>query len=141
MQKWYPNNTYECSLCKDGLDSHNHLFFECEYAKEIWEKLRSKAKIHDSVNTWEGIVNKMSSNGESRSVWEIIKKLCLAAAVYHIWQERNGRMFNGNNRTTGNLLDVICDDIRAKLVSIKVKQCANVVEAETRWNIKFGKKV
>lgn len=69
-----PNNAYECSLCKNELDSHNHLFFECEYAKEIWGKLRNKAKIHDNEDTWERIVNKLSSDGESRSVWEIIKK-------------------------------------------------------------------
>ena len=141
LQKWYPNKVYECSLCKNGLDSHNHLFFECEYSKEVWGMVSNKAKIHENEDTWEGIVNKMSSIGESRSVWEIIKKLCLAATVYHIWQERNGRLFGGNNSTAETLFNVICEDIRAKLVTVKVRQCANVLDAETIWNVKFGKKI
>ena len=40
----------KCPLCKKVNDSHNHLFFECEYSKNIWEKLKGKME-HSWLST------------------------------------------------------------------------------------------
>nr|GEW54661.1 hypothetical protein [Tanacetum cinerariifolium] len=32
-----------CVFCKEGLDSHNHLFFECDFPKEVWCRLKDLA--------------------------------------------------------------------------------------------------
>ena len=139
LQKWYPNRQFECSLCKNEMDTHDHLFFKCDYAKMIWEKICKMAEIQDTGNSWEETVNKMSSYNNNRSVWVIIKKICLAATVYFIWHERNGRLFSNVNRSAEALFSIICDEIRAKLVSIKVRINSNVHKAEDVWNIKFDK--
>ena len=121
------------------MDTHDHLFFKCDYAKMIWEKICKMAEIQDTGDSWEETVNKMNSYNNNRSVWVIIKKICLAATVYFIWHERNGRLFSNVNRSAEALFSIICDEIRAKLVSIKVRINSNVLKAEDVWNIKFDK--
>ena len=132
IQKWYPNRQYECSLCKSDIDSHDHLFFKCEYSKVVWEKMRKMADIQDNESSWEETVNKMSLYNNSKSIWEIIRKLCLGATIYFIWQERNGRLFSDNRRSAEALFSIISDEVRAKLVSITVKQNASVIKAENK---------
>ena len=39
------------------------------------------------------------------------------------------------------MVKTICDEVKAKMVSIKVKQNPNVTNAETIWNIKFERKL
>ncbi|GKB36272.1 RNA-directed DNA polymerase, eukaryota, reverse transcriptase zinc-binding domain protein [Tanacetum coccineum] len=36
---WRPNEDFKCALCSNCPDSHNHLFFSCEFSKEIWKEL------------------------------------------------------------------------------------------------------
>ena len=38
------------------------------------------------------------------------------------------------------IFDIICEELKAKMVSITVKQSANVINAEQVWNIKFLRK-
>ena len=39
---WNSNKDMKCSLCNMTNDSHKHLFFECEFSKSIWEKLKKE---------------------------------------------------------------------------------------------------
>ncbi|GJU22982.1 RNA-directed DNA polymerase, eukaryota, reverse transcriptase zinc-binding domain protein [Tanacetum coccineum] len=34
-----PYYDFKCALCSNCPDSHNHLFFSCEFSKEIWKEL------------------------------------------------------------------------------------------------------
>ncbi|GJZ36395.1 uncharacterized WD repeat-containing protein-like protein isoform X1, partial [Tanacetum coccineum] len=104
MGKWYPNKRFECSLCNKEPDSHEHLFFKCKYAQYIWKKICDMAKL---------------------------RKLCLAVSVYFIWQERNKRLFNSCRRDEEDLFKTICEELRAKMVSITVKSNVNIIQAET----------
>ena len=141
LQRWYPNKVYECSLCGKEVDSHNHLFFKCEFAKLVWQSMCKMAKFQYMDITWDGIVDKLSNVTNGGGIWELIKKLCLDATVYYIWQERNSRIFNGQKRSAEDMVRIICDEIKAKMVTIKVKTNSNVLTAEAMCNIKFDRKV
>ncbi|GJR72322.1 leucine-rich repeat-containing protein [Tanacetum coccineum] len=56
--------------------------------------------------------------------------------VYYVWQERNRKLFN-NCKKSVDLFGILYEEIRAKMVSITVKQTAKVLRAETVWNIKL----
>nr|GEU55720.1 RNA-directed DNA polymerase, eukaryota, reverse transcriptase zinc-binding domain protein [Tanacetum cinerariifolium] len=45
------------------------------------------------IDTWENLVEDLSSNQNISNVWIVIRNLCLADAVYCIWQESNMRLF------------------------------------------------
>ncbi|GJX63679.1 hypothetical protein Tco_0296579 [Tanacetum coccineum] len=79
----------------------------------------------------------MSRGNDNKSIWRVIRKLCLAAGVYFIWQERNMRLFSNYKRDEKELFDIMCEELRAKMVSISVKNSNNVLQAEAVWNVKM----
>ncbi|GJR10423.1 RNA-directed DNA polymerase, eukaryota, reverse transcriptase zinc-binding domain protein [Tanacetum coccineum] len=137
LMKWYPNKSYECSLCKKMPYSHDHLFFGCEYAQKFWKMICEIANLKIKANKWDKILEELSNDNDNKSICGVIRKLCLAAGVYLIWQERNLRLFNNQKRNEKELFHSMCEDLRAKLVSIKVKNSKNVLQAEAKWNVKF----
>ena len=36
LQRWGLNVPQNCALCSNGLETHHHLFFECEFSSTIW---------------------------------------------------------------------------------------------------------
>lgn len=96
--------------------------------------------IQNYDNMWDNTVSKLSSETCGKGVWEIIQKLSFAAVVYHIWQERNSRIFNASKRSEEAVVNSICDDVRAKLMSVNVKTTVNVLRAEKEWNIIFTRR-
>ncbi|GKD73083.1 RNA-directed DNA polymerase, eukaryota, reverse transcriptase zinc-binding domain protein, partial [Tanacetum coccineum] len=140
MANWYPSKVFECSLCKKESDSHDHLLFNCEYAQKVWKKVCTMAKMKFKVDTWANLVDELSSNQNSRNVWTIIRNLCLVAAVYYIWQERNLRLFQNSKREAYDIGDIMIEELKEKMVSIVVKNSNNVLLAESIWNVKFARR-
>ncbi|GJT70964.1 ribonuclease H-like domain-containing protein [Tanacetum coccineum] len=50
-----------------------------------------------------------------------LRRVVLAACVYYIWDERNKRLFGNQKRNHEALMQLIINNIRMKLVSLKVK--------------------
>lgn len=93
LLKWYPNKSLQCPMCKTVEDSHDHLFFQCKYSEVVWNEIKNMARINYRAGNWDSWVNELSCLQNNTSIWNVIKKLCFAASVYHIWQERNCRIF------------------------------------------------
>ncbi|GJS87046.1 RNA-directed DNA polymerase, eukaryota, reverse transcriptase zinc-binding domain protein [Tanacetum coccineum] len=125
LAKWYPNRTFECSLCQKGLDSHDHLFFNCDYTQKFWSLVCDIAKIKFSKASWDDNLNEMSKGCEKQNVWVVIRKLCFGAAIYYIWHERNSRLFNNCKKEAADLFASMMEEIKARLVSITVKESNN----------------
>ncbi|GJR98294.1 RNA-directed DNA polymerase, eukaryota, reverse transcriptase zinc-binding domain protein [Tanacetum coccineum] len=62
MGKWYPNKVFTCSLCKKFPDSHEHLFFKCEYAQKVWKMVCNIAKLDLKENKWDKILESNDNN-------------------------------------------------------------------------------
>ncbi|GJY31531.1 RNA-directed DNA polymerase, eukaryota, reverse transcriptase zinc-binding domain protein [Tanacetum coccineum] len=137
LEKWYPSKKFKCGLCNKEPDSHEHLFFKCVYAQYIWKKICRMAKLKLKEDNWGNILEEMSKDKSQGSIWGVIRKLCLAASVYFIWHERNRRLFNNCKRDEDELFKITCEEIKAKMVSIKVKHNVNTIQAETVWSVKF----
>ncbi|KAJ9536672.1 hypothetical protein OSB04_un000145 [Centaurea solstitialis] len=85
-----------CSLCGTCMDSCSHLFFECNFSKQVWLIVKKKIHWHGAPNTWENIMLGLSDSTLPPSA--LLQKLGLEATVYFIWKERNKRLFT-NERT------------------------------------------
>ncbi|GJS11125.1 RNA-directed DNA polymerase, eukaryota, reverse transcriptase zinc-binding domain protein [Tanacetum coccineum] len=66
MEKWQNNVDLRCALCKNCVDSHDHLFFKCDYALKVWKEMLKKANnlqdkigngLLDDVSDTRGAVN------------------------------------------------------------------------------------
>ncbi|KAH7843862.1 hypothetical protein Vadar_021521 [Vaccinium darrowii] len=92
---WGVTSDDVCTLCGADHESHDHLFFGCQYASRIWSHFfhlngvnRHGLKLRDE-EAW------IVQHSGGSSMKNTIYKLSLAAVVYNIWRERNGRIFKG----------------------------------------------
>jgi len=46
-------------LCQKGMDSHNHLFFECSFSKQVWDRVCHKGGMEDGGAHWDTIILKI----------------------------------------------------------------------------------
>ncbi|XP_022004512.1 uncharacterized protein LOC110902080 [Helianthus annuus] len=95
MSKWGNANfnLLCCSLCTLGPDSHGHLFFECNYANQIWIGVRDKAGMGMVQNKWDAIFDYLVGIAQSKTADHVIAKLVVNATAYFVWEERNKRLF------------------------------------------------
>ncbi|GJU51352.1 RNA-directed DNA polymerase, eukaryota, reverse transcriptase zinc-binding domain protein [Tanacetum coccineum] len=100
-------------MCNKEPDSHEHLFFKCKYAQYIWKKICDMAKLRLKEDKWGKILER----------------------------DENKRLFNSCRRDEDDLFKIICEELKAKMVSITVKNNANIIQAETIWNVKFANKL
>ncbi|GJR79018.1 zinc finger, CCHC-type containing protein [Tanacetum coccineum] len=71
IQKWN-DGILLCPLCCKVNDSHDHLFFKCDYSKEIWRNLKNRLYMDNVPNDWKDIVVNIAElpcNNAIRSVF------------------------------------------------------------------------
>ncbi|KAJ6725240.1 hypothetical protein OIU85_023093 [Salix viminalis] len=81
----------QCVLCNDQMENHNHLFLlPRPFSATIWQELAGRAHLTwpsvPWVQAWGWVVERCSSTNVAT---QRLVGLVLAAAIYHIWQERN----------------------------------------------------
>ncbi|XP_020243416.1 uncharacterized protein LOC109821658 [Asparagus officinalis] len=84
-----------CILCKQDVETTKHLFFECEFSKYIWSLSRLKIGINSPQMgsiCEEALLIQQRFKG--KSCVYTLPRLVLAGATWHIWQERNRRVFH-----------------------------------------------
>ncbi|GKA23503.1 hypothetical protein Tco_0709536, partial [Tanacetum coccineum] len=86
-------------------------------------------------NAWQSILHGMSDARNGNNVKSVIRRLLLAACVYHIWQERNNRIFKDSKRSSEEVFKSIVDVIKNKLSGITVKASNAISEVEKQWPI------
>ncbi|XP_024965044.1 uncharacterized protein LOC112505356 [Cynara cardunculus var. scolymus] len=87
----------KCVFCKSVIETHNQLFFECNYSSSIWEAIKKEVGLTNCLNNWEDILNRgLAQRWKS---WSNVQKLGISAMVYHIWRERNRKFFDNFNHT------------------------------------------
>ncbi|KAJ9561549.1 hypothetical protein OSB04_006709 [Centaurea solstitialis] len=96
-----------CSLCGTCPDSHEHLFFDCVFSKEVWRNARLEANWLSFPDNWGGIMSAISNHSTTPKA--LVHKLTLAASVYMIWREQNNRLFADKKKHP----ELIAKDIRA----------------------------
>ncbi|KAJ9536620.1 hypothetical protein OSB04_un000169 [Centaurea solstitialis] len=97
-----------CAFCKLIPDSHSHLFFECMFTIEVWRKVKHHVELYGFPERWVEICAKLS---QPRGFRKLEHLLALAATVYHVWRERNNRIFKGVSKPSNQVVIDICDSI------------------------------
>ncbi|XP_071720735.1 uncharacterized protein [Rutidosis leptorrhynchoides] len=137
MLKWMPNQDLKCIFCGVEADSINHLFFQCNYSLDVWKHMKQKLLYKGLPNDLQGIVQGICKYPAKRNIWSILNHLVVAACVYHIWQERNNRIFKKISRKVEGVCNVIQDYVKCKLLTFKVKQTSAIREVEIVWDVKW----
>ncbi|GJW67845.1 RNA-directed DNA polymerase, eukaryota, reverse transcriptase zinc-binding domain protein [Tanacetum coccineum] len=96
-------------------------WWKCTYSKSIWEKFRSILRISRNSVDWKEIVKDLGTMRNGKNISSVIRRICVAACVYMIWQERNYRIFRDEKRTWEILFKMVWETVRMKLMGLTVK--------------------
>ncbi|GKC76071.1 hypothetical protein Tco_1126845 [Tanacetum coccineum] len=91
--------------------------------------------IKNLPDNWEDIIQVMSRIKNNNSIWSVVRRISLGAAIYFIWKERNARLFRGDKRKTKDLGKVISETVKLRLMSINVKDSVVVFQVEHIWGL------
>ncbi|XP_071700677.1 uncharacterized protein [Rutidosis leptorrhynchoides] len=103
--------------------------------KLVWNEVKKYLLFKGLPDKLQNVVNSLAEFPFRNQIWDIINRLSVTAAVYHIWNERNCRMFRGRRRSEMNLIMVIIDGIKLKLTTLIVKRSNAIRVAEKNWGL------
>nr|XP_009589389.1 uncharacterized protein LOC104086761 [Nicotiana tomentosiformis] len=109
LEAWGIQVASGCVLCSsEKIETMAHLFFECQYSRNIWSTLLNWLGERHQIGLWEEEVvwlTKRAKNGRPRNS---ILEFLFAAVVYHTWTERNMRRFQGRKtETKSRIRDIV----------------------------------
>ena len=105
-----------CVLC-GGIESVDHLFFECTFAKLVWQKVQKMYLLYRGDFCWQMEVQWWSVFLKGKSFATQPRRLDLSATVWHLWQERNSRIFKQTSKTNVRLVAPIVNFVQSTCVS------------------------
>ncbi|GJS13391.1 RNA-directed DNA polymerase, eukaryota, reverse transcriptase zinc-binding domain protein [Tanacetum coccineum] len=126
LKKWGSYDMMVCGLCMRCEESHDHLFFQCEYSKAILSKIQTKMACVFDAHSWKDMVGILADKPCFNNIWSIIRRLCLGAAIYFIWQEKN---FRSQKRDWTVVMQLVFDSVKTSLVGLSVKKSTAVKNA------------
>ncbi|XP_075106719.1 uncharacterized protein LOC142179621 [Nicotiana tabacum] len=101
-----------CELCNKEEESIDHMFFYCSYTSQLWTDLLQWQGICRKTMRWSDELNWTIKCCKGRSIKTELYRLILAGAVYHVWQERNNRIFRGMKQSIQELVREIVQAVR-----------------------------
>ena len=123
-----------CVLCHSQMESHDHLFFACSYSSFVWQELMHRCGLfwngHGWSDTWLWIAQHLKSN----KMHHLTPKICLEAAVYALWKERNNRTFKHQFCPQEILLKSLISQINT-LLRVKWKDHNNLEYILSKWTL------
>ncbi|KAL0886690.1 LOW QUALITY PROTEIN: hypothetical protein Bca101_010673 [Brassica carinata] len=124
--------SHSCFLCREPLETRDHLFFACPFSYTVWTILCSKVLCSRISPDWTTTLHSLSRNRLSRSD-AILVKLAFQVTVYATWRERNGRKHQKPIHSPLNIAYRIDADIRYRLKSL-TSATNNSPDLVSRWN-------
>ncbi|GJZ93434.1 RNA-directed DNA polymerase, eukaryota, reverse transcriptase zinc-binding domain protein [Tanacetum coccineum] len=108
IEKWNKGGVMLCGFCNTIRDSHEHLFFQCDFANKVWKEVVKLSYKASPQMQLEDLCDDLGKRNMGSKFGNVVDKLMLAATVYYIWQERNTRIFKAEKRN----VEVICNLIK-----------------------------
>lgn len=126
-----------CTFCGLMPDSIEHLFFMCSFSMGVWKVIKNLAGTHDVPNDWAGVLVYLKMMSNKKCVEYSMIRLCLAAVVYHIWRERNRRVFEDCKMGREEIIRRIVGEIRIKILITKWNP-TDLDQLRRTWRIPVG---
>ncbi|KAL0292355.1 UNVERIFIED_CONTAM: hypothetical protein Sradi_6992700 [Sesamum radiatum] len=114
---WLQHLGSGCVLCQDGIpESHEHLFFMCPFASECIRAIRREIFFHWPYYTWSSVIRWASARWRGKHVVNAAYRALFASLVYHLWQERNFRIFQHISRSTEEIVRIVVSETRDLII-------------------------
>ncbi|XP_071686371.1 uncharacterized protein [Rutidosis leptorrhynchoides] len=115
-------------LCSTVPYTHDHLFFSCPFAVQVWSLVLKHIDFPITTHAWKDFTLLRAPFAKRNVSRIVIIKLPFAAEVYFIWQERNQRLFKKDNRSSVQAYDSFYSTVQLKLKSFRWKSTASALD-------------
>lgn len=88
ISKWSHGVDTICVLCKNEVETLDHLFFKCEFSGQLWRYLVRGLLGNSYSEVWSELVQKISGGAFYKRILFCLR-YAFHAAIYAIWRERN----------------------------------------------------
>ena len=118
LLKWGLKNSISCVFCRASVEDRNHLFFGCQFTAGIWKRiLRFCGNIRHPRN-WENEFLWVTAT-KGKSFCAILKRIAWGATIYHLWRQRNSRVYENIFNPADAIFHIICNDVRLRVSSFQ----------------------
>ena len=125
-----------CVLCnKDMVESHNHLFFHCRFSRRCLSSIRRIVRFQWPNRDWVSDVEWGARKWRGKHIINISYRCLLGSCVYHIWRDRNLRRFEHEERPPSVVGNLIVEDVRQRILSIKLPRSISTCALYRLWRI------
>ncbi|KAH0776404.1 hypothetical protein KY290_007815 [Solanum tuberosum] len=114
LAKWGVIQSLECPLCLMKNEDLDHLCFQYPYTAEVWRKVLTWQEINRSTMHWTAEVQWAGKYMKGRSSTTLVYKLAMASSVYHLWLERNSRIFIQKMQQTNTIVRYIIQEAHGR---------------------------
>ncbi|KAL0283162.1 UNVERIFIED_CONTAM: hypothetical protein Sradi_7238700 [Sesamum radiatum] len=121
-----------CVLCGREVETHEHLFFRCRYSRRCIRDLKEATRFSWPNRAWEDITW-ASTRWKGGHIVQAAYRALLSAIVYHIWRERNQRVFRHIERPSSTIASIAVAEIRQKILSLELSDSVS-----TRGLYRYG---
>lgn len=101
-------------MCHIKNETVQHLFFDCEFSNEVWQKLLSWQGIMRRKKELQEEIQWTEKKAAGKSAGAEVYRMVLATAVYHIWQARNNIIFQKKQVNAQNIVKMIIQEIHIR---------------------------
>ncbi|KAL2253034.1 UNVERIFIED_CONTAM: hypothetical protein Sindi_0098100 [Sesamum indicum] len=125
-----------CVLCnEDMVESHNHLFFHCRFSRRCLSSIRRIVRFQWPNRDWVSDIEWGARKWRGKYIINISYRCLLGSCVYHIWRERNLRRFEHEERPPSVVGNLIVEDVRQRILSIKLPRSISTCALYRLWRI------
>lgn len=93
LQKYGIQVNLNCCLCERGIENVDHLFFGCQFAAEIWNKLANWCGVKRKAKVWRLEQGYLLTQCKAQTGSQKLYRLLVTVVVNLVWRERNRRIF------------------------------------------------
>ncbi|KAL0283156.1 UNVERIFIED_CONTAM: hypothetical protein Sradi_7238800 [Sesamum radiatum] len=133
---WLQHLGTGCVLCQEGHpESHEHLFFMCSFATRCIHAIRREISLPWPYHNWSRIIRWASARWRGRHVVNAAYRALLSSLVYHLWRERNLRVFQHSSRTTEDIARIVVTEIRDLIICKQLPKSISTRGLYRLWRI------
>ncbi|XP_016507264.2 uncharacterized protein LOC107824955 [Nicotiana tabacum] len=114
LNNWGITDVLSCPMYNEENETMDHLFFSCVVSKEVWGKVLKWQGISRTALDWQKDIEWAERNAKDRNVDAQLYRVTLACVVYHIWRERNMRVFQGQQQQNEVLVRHIIQEVTSR---------------------------
>ncbi|XP_047309922.1 uncharacterized protein LOC124913383 [Impatiens glandulifera] len=118
-----------CLHCDGNVEMIDHLLGGCPFTRHVWNKFTSAMSILSFPESWEEIIATAQDRTKANKFPANAFKCSFASIVYHVWAERNARVFGRVRRS----VDQVWSDIVFHCGAL-MRTWRRIPKGEHEWN-------